>query len=307
MSALRLAGTVAAILSVVPLAAAASDQDDALKLAQRAASFDGYSQVAARLHALPAALPSSIPLPSATLLGSIAPVDAPRPRPAGRSATTVTYASRPLSLYYETPNRDATLAAYKTALTTAGWKRLDLAQRMPIPQGGFVQELPQFDAWCSPGDGATAITIGAPRFDATALNLNVTVSSAGSQHGSLCATGADGVAGAIFEQFRKASPLPPFSATSGVAIDYSGPASDGSTSGARITSSLGIAAVFESFAKQLRDAGWVPQGDRGSGAVRAQTFAKTVDGTPYIALLAIYPVDATHFLALADVSNNTTQ
>lgn len=306
MRPLRLAGTVAAILSVVPLAATASDQDDALKLAQRAASFDGYSQVTARLHALPAALPSSIPLPRAILLGSIAPVEAPRPRPAGRSATTVTYESRPVSLYYETPNRDATLAAYQTALRTAGWKHLDLGQRMPFPQGGFVQELPQFDAWCSPGDGATAITIGAPRFDATALNLNVSVSSAGAQRGSLCATG-HAMAGAIFEQFRKASPLPPFTATSGVAIDYSGPANDGSTSGARITSSLGIAAVFESFAKQLRDAGWAPQGNSGSGAVRAQTFTKTVDGTPYIALLAIYPVDATHYLALADVSNSTTQ
>jgi hypothetical protein len=38
---------------------------------------------------------------------------------------------------------------------------------------------------------------------------------------------------------------------------------------------------------------------------RTQTFKKTVDSTPYVALLALYAFDATHYVAVADVSNVT--
>jgi hypothetical protein len=296
----RLAGTVAAILALVPLCATASDQDDALKIAQRAASMNDFRAVTVRLHALPASFPASLPLPKATLLGSVEPNRPPRSGPSGRSATIVMTASYPAALYYEAPNRDVTVKAYEETLRAAGWKHVNLSERFPFPRGGFAQEFPQFDAWCSPATPPGAITIMTPKYDSTALDLTVTLDAP--PGGMVCGGDNSGLLG-FTEAHRKPSPLPTFTAASGIAIDNAGPASDGSTTGARITSSLGIAAVFESFAKQLRDAGWAPKGNAASSGVRSQTFAKTVDGMPYLALLAIYPLDATHYVALADVSN----
>ena len=104
--------------------------------------------------------------------------------------------------------------------------------------------------------------------------------------------------------FTRRSPLPTFTAPSGIRITSSGPATDGTTTAARIESSLGTGAVFDAFAKQLIDAGWAAaSASIGTPATRTQTFKKTVDGTPYVTLLALYALDATHFVALADVSN----
>jgi len=295
----RLAGTVAALLALVPLCVLADDKDDALKIARRAASLQGNQEVKVILHATPPSLPS-IPLPKATLLGSIVTTPQLRNNPIGRSATVAASASRPAELYYETATRDATLKAYEETLRAAGWKGIDWAQRLPFAQGGFAQEFPHYEMWCSPATPPVALMIGTPTFDPTALNLNVIVDASGRE--SVCAAQGNSVT-AWMETFRKLSPLPTFTASDGITIDNGGPASDGSTTGARITSALGIAAVFESFAKQLRDAGWTPQGSAGATGLRSQTFAKTVDGTPYVALLTIYPLDATHYVALADVSN----
>jgi hypothetical protein len=304
MMRLRLAGTVAALLVISPLAGLANDQDDALKIAQRAASMEGYSAVTVTLHAPPAGLPATVPLPKATLLGSLSPSALPRPRggSSGRSATTVAYVNRPLELFYDAPNRDATVKSYEDALRGAGWKHVDMRQRIPFAQGGFALELPQFNAWCSPDAQKNALTIRTPAFDTTALDVSVSIDAS---HGMFCGADGNDPAALMMESFRKASPLPTFSGVNGVAIDHAGPANDGSTTGARITSSLGLAAVFETFAKQLRDAGWVSKTSASGTGIRTETFAKTIDGTAYVALLTIYPLDATHYVALADVSNVT--
>jgi len=63
-----------------------------------------------------------------------------------------------------------------------------------------------------------------------------------------------------------------------------------------------LPAVFEAFAKQLRDAGWNPGEVTSGSTLRSQTFMKTVDGKAYVALLTIYALDATHDVALADVT-----
>jgi hypothetical protein len=299
MTARRLAGTVAAIIALVPLCAAASDQDDALKLAQRVASMNGFVTSTVALHALPKGLPPSIPLPKAALLGSVADERQETTMTSsggGRSWSMAT--TRPLALYYDAANRDATLKAYEDTLRAAGWKHVDLGRQMPFSRGGFVLDFPQFNTWCSPGDTPTAVMIAAPKDDRTALDLSITVAA---PRGMMAC--GDSTADRMFADAFPKSPLPTFTATTGVTIDHAGPANDGSTSGARVSSALGLIAVFESFAKQLRDAGWTPKTDAGSAGLRSQTFTKTVDAAPYVTLLTVYPLDATHYVALVDVSN----
>ena len=145
MTVRRLIGSVAVALALVPLAAYGDDRDDALKLAQRVAAPMGLGNAVVTLHALPVELPSSIPLPKATLLGSVSH-PAPKTRAVTGSGWTVAYAGG-LQLYYDAPNRDATLKAYEDTLRAAGWKHIDIAQRFPIPRGGFsAAQFPQFDA-----------------------------------------------------------------------------------------------------------------------------------------------------------------
>jgi hypothetical protein len=308
MSGLRLAGTVAAALMIVPVYASASDQDDALRLAQRLATMGGVMRATVALHALPKNFPSSVPLPKATLLGSVSDeTQSAGARPStrvsavsGGTAGWTVAPSRPVALYYETADRAATVTAYDNALRAAGWTQLDMAKSFPFPRGGFVStEFPRYDAWCSPGPPETALVISTPARDATALDVSVTAEDGAGQGACKALSGPE----AMFAEMMRRSPLPALNASSGVTIERGGPATDGSTSGARVTSSLGLAAVFESFAKQLRDAGWALRSDAGSSGVRAQTFAKTVDGTPYVVLLTVYPLDATHYVALIDLSN----
>ncbi|HEY6236105.1 MAG TPA: hypothetical protein VIW69_13470, partial [Candidatus Elarobacter sp.] len=116
MTRLRLAGMVAAALALAPLVAAASDQDDALKLAARAASM-GLEKATVLLHALPADFPPSIPLPKATLLGSVAASPVTERMRGG----TVVH-GHSASLYYDVPGtRDAVAHAYRDTLRAAGW------------------------------------------------------------------------------------------------------------------------------------------------------------------------------------------
>ena len=301
MTRLRLAGLVAAALTFVPLAAAGSDQDDALRLAQRIASRGGFMEAAVTLHAAPKSLPASVPLPKATLLGSV--VETARrgmfttSSGSGR-VTTNLVATTPVMLYYDAPaGRDAVVTAYEAALTQAGWKPApDIRQRFPIPQGGFTIPFPTIKLWCSAGDPRTAISI-TNTDDATGFDLSVASSDRGTAF--QCSD-----APSPFDDFTRPSPLPTFTAPSGVTITSSGPATDGTTTAARIESSLGIDAVFDAFAKQLGAAGWVAaSASIGAPATRTQTFKKTVDGTPYVTLLTLYALDATHYVALADVSN----
>jgi hypothetical protein len=302
MTRLRLAGLVAAALCALPLAAAASDQDDALKLAQRIASRGGFVDATVTLHAVPKDLPASIPLPKATLIGSV--VETVRQGSymtvsgGGSSVGNTMVVTQPTMLYYDAPaGRDAAVSGYEAALAQAGWKPApDIRQRFPIPQGGFSLPFPQTKQWCSPGEPRTALSVANAQ-DATGFDVSIASSDRGTAF--LCSD-----APSPFGDFSRRSPLPTFTAPPGVTITSSGPASDGSTTGARIESKLGVAAVFGSFAKQLTDAGWTVSGAPAiAPGTRTQAFAKTVDGTRYLALLAIYALDATHFVALADVSD----
>jgi hypothetical protein len=301
MTRLRLAGLVAAVIAFVPLAGAASDQDDALRLAQRIASRGGFTEAVVTLHAPPKSLPASIPLPKATLLGSV--VEKMRrgifSSSSGSTATTTSVAAGPpVLLYYDAPaGRDATVAAYETALTQAGWKPApDIRRRFPIPQGGFTLPFPTIKVWCSGGEPRTALSI-TNADDATGFDLSIASSDRGSAF--QCSD-----APSPFDEFMRRSPLPTFTAPSGIKITASGPASDGTTTAARIESSLGLRAVFDAFAKQLVDAGWpAASASISTPTTSTQTFKKTVDGTAYVTLLAVYALDATHYVALADVSN----
>jgi hypothetical protein len=308
MTRLRLAGLVAAASFALPLAAAASDQDDALKLAARIASRGGFTEAVVTLHAVPNDLPASIPLPKATLLGSV--VESPRRgwMTGGGTATAGTTTAsgttfnvvHPATLYFDAPaGRDAVVAAYEAALSQAGWKPApDIRRRMGMPQGGFSLPFPQYKLWCSPAEPRTALGI-LNADDATGFDLSIASSDRGTAF--QCSD-----APSPFDEVMRRSPLPTFTAPTGVTITASGPASDGTTTAARLESKLGLTAVFGAFAKQLTDAGWTPSGTAASAsapATRAQTFAKTVDGTPYVTLLAIYALDATHYVALADVSD----
>ena len=302
MTRLRLAGLVAAALTFVPLAATASDQDDALRLAQRIASRGGYAEATVTLHAPPKSLPASVPLPKATLLGSV--VETVRPgmfsmASGGTTTTTTTVAiSPPVMLYYDAPaGRDATVAAYEAALAQAGWKAApDIRRRFPIPQGGFTLPFPTIKLWCSAGEPRTAVSI-TNGDDASSFDLSIASSDRGTAF--QCSD-----APSPFDDFQRRSPLPTFTAPSGITISASGPASDGTTTGARIESSLGMGPVFDAFAKQLAGAGWAAaSASISTPTIRTQTFKKTVDGKAYVALLALYALDATHYVALADVSD----
>ena len=248
----------------------------------------------------PAALPSSIPLPKAALLGSTA-IEPDAPRSTSRGTTfVVSHPGSRFMLYYDAPDRDAVAAAYENTLRAGGWKRLDLSQSIPFMRGGFVQDIPGFDAWCSPDAAPAMVNIRRSRDDAAALDLDVSFDPQGV---TLCSGDPNNPLAAFTAMSRAISPLPTFRAAAGIQLDNAGPAADGSTTGARVTSTLGLPAVFESFAKQLRDAGWTPKATASSAGLQAQTFTKTVDAKPYVVLLSVHALDATHYVALADVSD----
>ena len=302
MTRLRLAGLVAAAFALVPLVAAASDQDDALRLAQRIASRSGFVDATVTLHAVPKDFPATIPLPKATLLGSV--VETVRrgtfmSSSGGNTVGTTMVVTQPVMLYYDAPaGRDAAVTAYEATLMQAGWKPApDIQRRFPIPQGGFSLPFPTIKLWCSPAEPRAAPSITNAQ-DASGFDLSVASSDRGTAF--QCSDGPS-----PFDDFRRRSPLPTFTAPAGVTITASGPTSDGSITAARIESALGIRAVFDAFAKQLIDAGWAAGASMGTDTTRTQTFKKTVDGTAYVTLLALYALDATHYAAVADVSNVT--
>jgi hypothetical protein len=290
---------VAAAIAILPLAAAASDQDDALRLAARAASPAGMESVSVVLHGLPKGLPSPIPLPNATLLGSIARAPRTRSVAASGSVGVTISLGGSMVLYYDAPNRVGTVNAYEDALRLAGWRRVDLTRQIPFQRGGFAASTPRFDFWCSSVAQPVVINLNTPDADATAIDVGV--SAAGEGSSNLCTAEQP----FSFERFFRPSPMPTFAAVAGIEISGTSQNGDGSTTGARITTSLGLPAAFESFAKQLRDAGWTPKAATSASGLQSQTFTKSVDGTPYVALLTVYALDATHYVALADVSNLT--
>jgi hypothetical protein len=283
----------AASVALVPFVASASDTEDALKLAARIAGH-GLGETRVLLHQLPPGLTAAVPLPHAALLGSVVPT---------QTETSVTgiavawmQALHPLTIYYDAPKRANVVAAYESALRAAGWKEApDITQRLPIPQGGFAMQIPHVDTWCAPSSVGDTVTVQAPQSDPTALDVEVA-------SGALQTMACGDVGGLPFPFGAPKSPLPTFVATDGIAIGLSGPMSTINTTGARITSSLGLVAVFDSFAKQLRDAGWTAGDPAGTPAMRSQTFTKTVDGTAYVALLSLYALDATDYVALTDVT-----
>jgi hypothetical protein len=290
---MRLTGLVAAVLAVLPLAATASDQDDALRLAARAANPSGMGTATVTLHAPPAGLPPSIPLPKGSLLGSIRHDLGPL----GSIASGALWSD---TLYYEVRNRDAVVKDYEDALRTAGWKHSDLDT-----MSGTIR-IPEINAWCSPGEPRAGVTLVASRTDDTALDVIVGL-------GGFNFFACSNEAATIREQVttttsvaRSRSPLPVFTSTPGVTIDGTGPATDGSTTGARITSKLGAASVFDGLARQLLAAGWAGKSDAAAtDGLSSQTFTKSIGGTQYTALLSVYALDATHYVALADVSSLT--
>ncbi len=295
MTGARLAGMVAAAFAILPLAAAASDQDDALRLAARAANPSGLGTATVTLHATPAGFPSSIPLPKGTLVGSIRHDVGP----VGSTANGTLWSN---TLYYDVQNRDAAVKDYEDALRAAGWKHVDLDALLQR-RAGVTLQIPELNAWCSPGEPRAGVTIVKPRTDDAALDVTVGLGGfnffACSDEG---ATLRQQVTAATTTVAQSKSPLPAFTSTPGVTIDMTGPATDGSTTGARITSTLGAAPVFDSLARQLLAAGWAGKRVAAAEGLSSQTFTKSIDGTQYTALLTVYALDATHFIALADVS-----
>ncbi|HZO93962.1 MAG TPA: hypothetical protein VFB22_09320 [Candidatus Baltobacteraceae bacterium] len=283
----------AASAALTPIFATASDADDALVLAQRIAGRGGQ-EAHVLLHAVPPDLPA-VPLPAATLLGSVSQA---LPASTNGLGWTAALSGHPTELYYDAPDRDAAVASYEAELRRKGWTRGEsLADRLPLPQGGFTLSFPQLRMWCSPSGSAVPadITLQEPQSPASALDVGV---GTGAQVNLLCAKPGSLPA---FPMLLPPSPLPKFRASAGIDIAASGPSGDGTTTAARITSSLPLAAVFESFAKQLRDAGWSAGEPAASAGMRSATFTKTVNGTSYVAMLAIYALDAGHYAAVSDV------
>lgn len=283
----RLIGFVAALIVLLPPAARASDLDDALKLAGRVASY-GIESTTVALHRVPDGFPPWIPLPKATLLGSM--VMNPVPVQSG----TIVRAGRPVALYFDVPaDRAAVMTAYRAALRTSGWTERPRFPGMPQGGGGFVRDFPEFTQYCLAGDHPAVLVVLAGN-DPNAITLQVETQPSPARE---ACSGTDRFGP------RFVSPLPRFEPVAGLTIDSAGPATDGTTTGARITSSLGGAAVYDAFARQLTNAGWTRRDTAGStNALYTATFTKTVDGKPYVALLAIYTLDATHYVALTDVS-----
>ena len=291
MTGLRRAAIVAACAVVLPMAARADDGSDALELARRIASQFGATTTIA-LHALPSPFPTGVPLPNATLLGSTTQSLRP-PRMIG-GTPSVSGPQTSSTLYYTAADRTTVLDAYRASLTGAGWKQRDPTRGFPF-QGGFTPNLPDFQFWCN---AASTATIFLRRAVEDPTGFDVSVSTATGRQMQCSENGPFGAAEAMMPK----PVLPKFTQPAGVTIDASGPATDGTTTAARLTSTLGLSAVFDAFASQLRAAGW-NAGDRAAGTtVSAQTFTKTVDGTAYTAMLSIEVLDGTHYVAIADVS-----
>ena len=269
-------------------ASAATPDEATQRFMQRLASFGGVHATVV-MGKLPDGLPAGLPLPNATLLGSVA-----QNRMMGMNGAMQVVA-RPVTLYYDVPgDRDAVLRAYADALRGAGWKLSDIEKRMPFRQGGFAMTYPHTEMWCSAGEKPTILNVFASPEDRAALDVSVSTAQQGAA--MLCSGGFP------FGEVPT-SPLPTFSAANGMTIEHAGPATDGTTTGARIVSSLGLTAVFDAFAKQLRDAGWAASVATGAPTLRSQTFTKTVDGKNYVTLLSIHALDPTHYVALTDVSS----
>jgi hypothetical protein len=140
---LRCVGIVAALVAAIPIAATASDADDALRLAQRIASYrTGFPAVA--LHAAPRTLPSGVPLPHATLLGSVVERDRRESATPGAPPIAVALPYGSTMLFYDaTDEREMVMRDYATALQSAGWRSPgNLRTRRPYVLGGFQTLLP---------------------------------------------------------------------------------------------------------------------------------------------------------------------
>ena len=282
---------VAALLLPAAALAAASDGDDALRLAQRAAFPSGYGHVDVLLHALPKELPAAVPLPSASLLGSVVRYSPASERGYG---SAVIYSQPMVALFYDVPgDRNEVLGAYERRLAAGGWKAIDPTRTFPGEQGGFVRQLPDVHQWCSGDTPPSAVTFTAPSGAPHALDVSFVKGSPGTR--MMCERNS------FFDAIPK-SPLPTFTQPPGIELHGAGSTTPGWTSGAQLETSLTLPAVFEAFAKQLRDAGWNPGEVTSGSTLRSQTFMKTVDGKAYVALLTIYALDATHDVALADVT-----
>lgn len=304
----RVAPVAALALTIVPVTATADDRADALALAQRIAGRYGPATVT--LHAVPPGFPASVPLPRASLLGSVGATGATArgAAPAGSRGIPIAVGGPggqnafSATLYYTATDRTATLHAYEATLTGAGWhKPTGLLARMNVPQGGFAATPPEFNAWCPPPAlSDTVVVIGqSPGDEAGAFEVDLAALGGGAA--IFC---SDAPLPFPVPVPVPVAPLPTFSPPPGVRFTASGPASDGSTTGARITSTLGIDAIFDAFTRQVLAAGWSAGARSSAPGLRSQIFTKTVDGVPYTALLSIYALDATHYTALADVSNH---
>jgi len=304
----RVALVAALALTIVPVTASADDRDDMLALAQRIAGR--YGQATVTLHAVPPGFPASVPLPRASLLGSVGAKGATAnggPPAGSRGIPIVVGGPRgqdafSATLYYTATDRTATLNSYEAALAAAGWhKPTGLLARMNVPQGGFAATPPAFNAWCPPAALSDAVLVIGQSPSDDPVGFEVDLAAGGGGAAMFC---SDAPLPLPVPIPVPAAPLPTFSPPPGVTFTASGPATDGSTTGARITSTLGIDAIFDAFARQVLAGGWSAGPRSSAPGLRSLTFTKTVDGVPYTALLSIYALDATHYTALADVSNH---
>jgi hypothetical protein len=155
---LRCIGIVAALAAASPIAAAASDTDDALRLATRIASYKvGFPAVA--LHAAPRPLPSGVPLPHATLLGSVVERDRRESATPGAPPLAIPSPYGTTMLFFDaTDEREAVLRDYAAVLQSAGWKSPgNLRLQRPYVLGGLPLP-PQIEQWCAPDRRTAVIT-----------------------------------------------------------------------------------------------------------------------------------------------------
>lgn len=282
---------LSALAALLPLTAAAAD-DAATRLLQRIAS---HGVVAAHVYvgAMPPAFTTTVPLPKAALLGSVTH----DPLSDTGFGGILSNAASSVALYYETPTREATVSAYESVLAAAGYKKND--QHFPFGRGGFAPSLPGLPStWCGPN--SQAVSISQPQVSADGIDLTLyAANDKNTAMDMMC--NANGFMD-MAQRMMPKSPLPDLKPPAGMTVEGTSFPSPGGPTSARVTSTAGIAATLDAFAKQFVAAGWVADPASGSAAARVQSFHKTIDAQPYAAALMVYRLDATHYTAIADAT-----
>jgi hypothetical protein len=234
---------LAALLFASATPALSQTPDNTLLLLQRVASQNG-GKANVLVGKLPADVPT-VPLPSATLLGSI-----------GRTMERSSDDDATFDIFYDASA--ATTKSHEAALSSAGWTGQSLGGGGFAPSNGAG-----FTAYCK--TNAPFITIWTGE---NPNELRVSVSAPREGDDALCNREA-----------RMPSPLPELRAPPGATMSLVGGnySFDRGRSTARIHNGSSADALLGNFAAQMVDAGWHADQRATAGGIASQSFSKRDD------------------------------